>query len=151
MYFVLKLKSLPPKPQKAVKRSAHQRTAVTESIEDYLECISTLVQRDGFVSVSAVADSLKLIRPSVSLMIKRLDDLGYLKREPYRGFALTAKGREIAQAIEVRHLLLSALFTQLGLDPVKYYNDIEGIEHHISDATLKKLQDLVLHLKKHPL
>lgn len=139
------------KEPKRRKLSAHHRSGLTESAEDYLECISNLVQRNGFVSVSDVADALDLIRPSVSLMIKRLANGGYLKREPYRGFVLTAKGRAVAESIQQRHALLTELFSQLSLNPDKFHADIEGLEHHISDTALPRFQALVTHLKKHPL
>lgn len=141
----------PQAPAKRTKLSAHHRGGLTESGEDYLECIANLVQRDGFVSVSAVADELDLIRPSVSQMIKRLAEMGYLKREPYRGFVLTAKGEAVAAAIQERHAVLTVLFEKLGLDPLRYQADIEGIEHHLSDMTLQRLRDLIAHLEKRPL
>jgi len=136
---------------KRTKLSSHHRSGLTESAEDYLECISNLIQKNGYVSVSAVAESLDLIRPSVSLMIKRLADMGYLKREAYRGFVLTERGQEIALGIQHRHALLTELFTQMGLDPVTFYDDIEGLEHHISDEALAGFENLVGHLKSHPL
>ncbi len=140
-----------PKPGKRSKLSAHHRGGLTESVEDYLECIANLVKRNGFVSVSAVADALDVIRPSVSQMIKRLAEMGYLKREPYRGFVLTPKGEAVATAIQERHAVLTRLFMQLDLDPHQYQDDIEGIEHHLSDPTLQRLRDLIAHLDQHPL
>lgn len=136
---------------KRAKLSAHHRSGLTESAEDYLECISNLTRKDGFVSVSSVAETLDLIRPSVSLMIKRLATMGYLKREPYRGFVLTAKGQEIAEAIQRRHALLTELFVLMGLDPHEFHEDIEGLEHHISEAALQRFRELVEHLRTHPL
>lgn len=133
------------------KLSAHHREGITESAEDYLECISNLMQERGFASVSDVAESLGLVRPSVSIMIKRLSELGYLKRKPYRGFVLTPEGEKIARAIQVRHQTLTELFLLLALDPDKHLDDIEGMEHHISDATLSRFKKLIRHLKAHPL
>jgi len=136
-------------PRRA-KLSAHHRDGLTESAEDYLECISDLVGRNGFASVSDVADELELMRPSVSIMIKRLADLGFLERKPYRGFVLTARGGEVAASIQRRHALLTELFGLLGLDPQRYRADIEGMEHHISDPVFEGLSALVGHLRKHP-
>ena len=133
------------------KLSAHHRNGLTESAEDYLECISDLVGRNGFASVSDVAEALELMRPSVSLMIKRLADLGFLERKPYRGFVLTARGKEVAVSIQKRHALLSELFGLLGIDPQRYRADIEGLEHHISDRVFEGLTVLVSHLLKHPI
>lgn len=98
-----------------------------------------------------MAETLDLIRPSVSLMIKKLSKLGYLKREPYRGFVLTSEGEKIARAIQARHKLLTELFEQIGLKPDRQQDDIEGIEHHISEPTFRQLKKLVAHLKQHPM
>lgn len=138
-------------PARRGKLSSHHRGGLTESAEDYLECISNLIGRNGYASVSDVADELDLIRPSVSLMIKKLADLGYLRREPYRGFMLTAKGEEVANSIQERHAVLTDLFRLMGLSPDEFYSDIEGIEHHISDAALPAFRKLAKHLAKHPM
>lgn len=141
----------PKKPAKRRKLSSHHREGLTESAEDYLECISNLIEQNGYASVSDVADTLDLIRPSVSIMIKRLADLGYLRREPYRGFILTPEGEAVAASIQERHAVLTDLFRLMGMDPVAFHADIEGIEHHISNAALAKFKKLVRHLEKHPL
>ena len=138
-------------PAVAQKRSAHDRGGLTESAEDYLECIANLVGRNGYASVSDVADELQLVRPSVSLMIKRLADLGLLERKAYRGFVLTAAGQAIAASIQARHAMLEELFAAMGLDPQRFRADIEGIEHHLSEAVFRRFGELAKHLKKHPL
>lgn len=133
------------------KRSAHDRGGLTESAEDYLECIANLVGRNGYASVSDVADELQLVRPSVSLMIKRLADLGLLERKAYRGFVLTGAGQAIAESIQARHTMLEELFVAMGLDPLRFRADIEGIEHHLSDAVFRRFGELVKHLKSQPM
>jgi Mn-dependent DtxR family transcriptional regulator len=146
-----KSRSAPNPPGRREKLSAHHRSGLTESAEDYLECISNLIDRNGYASVSDVADALDLIRPSVSLMIKKLADLGYLRREPYRGFVLTPKGEEVANSIQERHAVLTDLFRLMGLSPDEFHADIEGIEHHISDAALPVFRRLTRHLAKYPM
>ena len=141
----------PDKPSKRNKLSSHHRGGLTESAEDYLECISNLIEQNGYASVSDVADSLDLIRPSVSIMIKKLADLGYLRREPYRGFILTPMGESVANSIQERHAVLTELFQLMGMNPRAFHADIEGIEHHISNAALPKFKKLVRHLEKYPL
>lgn len=134
------------------KRSAHDRGGgLTESAEDYLECIANLVGRNGYASVSDVADELQLVRPSVSLMIKRLADLGLLERTAYRGFVLTGEGQAIAESIQARHAMLEELFTAMGLDPGRFQTDIEGIEHHLSEEVFRRFGDLVRHLRLRPM
>ena len=133
------------------KRSAHDRAVVTESMEDYLECIFDLESRKGYARVSDVAEALRLNRASTSIMVKRLGKLGFLRYEPYRGFALTPDGCRVAEKIRKRHAMLSELFQRMGLDPREYLSDIEGLEHHLSDRAFRRFAELADHLRTHPL
>jgi Mn-dependent DtxR family transcriptional regulator len=144
-------KTAAPAAESPRKRSAHDRTAVTESMEDYLECIFDLESRKGYACVSDVAESLQLNRASTSIMVKRLGKLGYLRYEPYRGFALTPEGCRVAEKIRKRHAMLAELFLLMGLDQQEHLSDIEGIEHHLSERAFRRFADLARHLREHPL
>jgi Mn-dependent DtxR family transcriptional regulator len=133
------------------KRSAHDRAAVTESMEDYLECIFDLESTKGYACVSDVAETLRLNRASTSIMVKRLGKLGFLRYEPYRGFALTPEGRRVAERIRKRHAMLAELFTLMGLSQDDHISDIEGLEHHLSERAFRRFADLAAHLRLHPL
>jgi Mn-dependent DtxR family transcriptional regulator len=114
------------------KRSAHDRAGVTESMEDYLE-------------------ALRLNRASTSIMVKRLGKLGFLRYEPYRGFALTPEGSRVAEKIRKRHAMLADLFQLMGLDHRDHLSDIEGIEHHLSERAFRRFAELAAHLRQHPI
>ncbi len=133
------------------KRSAHDRASVTESMEDYLECIFDLESSKGYACVSDVAEALQLNRASTSIMVKRLGKLGFLRYEPYRGFALTPEGCRVAEKIRKRHAMLADLFQLMGLDHQDHHSDIEGIEHHLSERAFRRFAELAIHLRKHPL
>jgi len=132
------------------KRSAHDRAGVTESMEDYLECIFHLENTKGYACVSDVAEELRLNRASTSIMVKRLGKLGFLRYEPYRGFALTSEGIRVAEKIRKRHAMLAELFQLLGLDQQDHLSDIEGLEHHLSDRAFRRFAELAGHLRRHP-
>ena len=135
----------------ARKRSAHDRAGVTESMEDYLECIYDLENSKGYACVSDVAEALRLNRASTSIMVKRLGKLGYLRYEPYRGFALTPDGSRVAEKIRKRHAMLAELFQSMGLNQRDHLSDIEGLEHHLSDRAFRRFAELASHLRRHPL
>jgi Mn-dependent DtxR family transcriptional regulator len=139
------LASAPPR-----KRSAHDRALVTESMEDYLECIFDLENTKGYACVSDVAEALDLNRASTSIMVKRLGKLGFLRYEPYRGFALTPQGSRVAERIRKRHAMLADLFELLGLNHREHHSDIEGIEHHLSERAFRRFAELASHLRRHP-
>ncbi len=123
---------------------------LTVSAEDYLERIHELIESKGYARVSDIADLLGLTRPTVSIMVQRLSRDGYLIYEKYRGLTLTARGAEVARRIRTRHVLLTEFLGLLGLDRGVVSRDVEGIEHHVSQETLEKLERLVEHWKKHP-
>jgi Mn-dependent DtxR family transcriptional regulator len=132
------------------RSSPSPKPALTSSIEDYLERIHELIELKGYARVSDIATALHFTRPSVSIMVQRLDKLGYLCYEKYRGLTLTDRGLEIARRIQRRHVILTEFFTLLGLDRNIIARDVEGIEHHVSSESLEKLERLVEHWSRHP-
>ncbi len=123
---------------------------VSQSVEDYLERIYELIEEKGYARVSDIAAALKFSRPSVSIMVQRLDRLGFLKYEKYRGLTLTPKGMEVARRIQRRHVILTELFTLLDIDRNVIARDVEGIEHHVSSESLEKFERLLEFLEKNP-
>ena len=114
----------------------------SQSAEDYLERIDELIEEKGYARVVDIASSLKVKQASVTSMVQKLGEAGYLKYEKYRGLILTDKGREVARKIRNRHETLSRFFSLFDLDAESQRQDIEGIEHHLSPDTVEILADL---------
>jgi len=81
--------------------------APSQSAEDYLERIHELIEEKGYARVVDIASSLKVKEASVTSMVQKLDEAGYLKYEKYRGLIMTDRGREVARKIRDRHETLS--------------------------------------------
>lgn len=122
----------------------------SQSAEDYLERIHELIQEKGYARVVDIASSLDVKQASVTSMVQKLDELGFLKYEKYRGLVLTQKGEEIARKIQNRHETLSRFFSLFGLSAETQQQDIEGIEHHLSPATVDVLADLAHFFEQNP-
>lgn len=123
----------------------------SQSAEDYLERILELVQETGQARVVDIASSLNVRQASVTNMVKKLCELGYVDHEKYkRGLVLTKKGQQVALEIQRRHETLSSFFSMLELDDETQRRDIEGIEHHLSRGTVRVLEDLVSFFEEHP-
>ncbi len=112
-------------------------------MEDYLEVIYELIQQKSYATSIAIAEYLNVSPPSVTKMLKKLDECGYLDYEKYRGIRLTEAGTIIAKNICERHDLLVEFLTMIGVDEDTANNDAEGIEHHLHPETLKKLEGFV--------
>lgn len=125
-------------------------TSPSQSAEDYLERIHALIQEKGYARVVDIASSLKVKQASVTSMVQKLAELGYLNYEKYRGLILTEKGRTVACRIKKRHQTLSRFFSLFGLDEQTQQQDIEGIEHHLSAETVEVLSNLAKFFEDHP-
>ncbi len=122
----------------------------SQSAEDYLERIHELIEEKGYARVVDIASSLKVRQASVTSMVQKLGDLGFLKYEKYRGLILTEPGREVARRIKRRHETLARFFSLFGLNEDTQRKDIEGIEHHLSPETLATLADLAAFFEGNP-
>ena len=120
----------------------------TERMEDYLEVIYELVQQKGYATTVDISSYLNVSSPSVTKMMQKLDETGYLNYEKYRGIKLTTEGIRIARSIRNRHGLLAEFFMIIGVDEETANNDAEGIEHHLHPETMKKLEVFINELKK---
>lgn len=120
------------------------------AVEDYLERILELINSKGYARVVDIATSLKISQASVTNMVQRLDADGLLKYEKYRGLVLTTAGETLARNIARRHQLLTDFLQLLGLDRRVIDHDVEGMEHHISPATLRAIAALTEQLRRRP-
>jgi Mn-dependent DtxR family transcriptional regulator len=126
------------------------KASPSQSAEDYLERIHELIEQKGYARVVDIASSLKVKQASVTVMVQKLAEAGFLKYEKYRGLVMTDEGRAVAQTIQNRHATLSRFFSLLGLDPETQHQDIEGIEHHLSPETVEVLADLTGFFESNP-
>ena len=120
------------------------------AVEDYLERILELINVKGYARVVDIATSLKISQASVTNMVQRLDSDGLLKYEKYRGLVLTTAGETLARNIARRHELLTEFLQMLGLDQRVIDHDVEGMEHHVSPATLRAIEALTAQLRRRP-
>jgi Mn-dependent DtxR family transcriptional regulator len=119
-------------------------------VEDYLEQIHNLIGQKGYARVVDIAANLKISQASVTNMIQRMDTDGLVVYERYRGVVLTEEGRRVGEEIARRHEVLTRLLAGFGLDPQTVHQDVEGMEHHISRATLEVLTLLMEELEGNP-
>lgn len=115
----------------------------TPSMEDYIEQIYILIEAKGYARVSDIAENLSVHPSSVTKMVQKLDKDEYLVYEKYRGLVLTPKGKKIGKRLVYRHDLLEQLLRMIGVMEENIYNDVEGIEHHLSWNAIDRIGDLV--------
>ncbi len=133
-------------------KAAHQseRARSSPRMEDYLEIISELVELKGYATTLDISRHMNVSAPSVTKMLQRLDEGGYLEYEKYHGINLTKKGTEVAEGIRQKHGILLEFFEILGVGYDTANQDAEGIEHHLNPKTIKQLRKFITFLKANP-
>ena len=117
-------------------RDAHK----TENTEDYLEIKADLLNSKGEARIVVIANKLGIAQATANKTIKRLQNQGYVKKEPYRSIFLTLKGQKLASMSKKRHIIVLTFLKKHGIDNKTAEADAEGIEHHVSQKTLKKME-----------
>ncbi len=120
------------------------------SVEDYLERIGELEERTGGTRMVDIARALRVSRPSVTAMVKRLAAAGYVDYTRYQGLGLTPRGRKLARQVRDRHTMLKRFLAMLGVDEAIQETDIEGWEHCLSTETLGRVEQLTRFLEARP-
>ena len=123
-------------------RDAHQ----TEVAEDYVELIADLIERTGEARVVDLAARLGVTNATVNNTIQRLQRDGLVTSKPYRSIFLTPEGRAMAAAARERHGVVRDFLIAMGVDAQTADADAEGIEHHVSDATLEAFRAHLRHV-----
>jgi DtxR family Mn-dependent transcriptional regulator len=109
--------------------------ANSEAVEDYAKAIYALAARkDGPVGTSALAERLGVSPGTVTAMLKRLDELGLVRYEPYHGVTLTVDGERVALEVIRHHRLIEAFLAEdLAMPWDRVHDEAEVLEHYISE------------------
>jgi DtxR family Mn-dependent transcriptional regulator len=115
------------------------------SVGDYLKAIWE-VAGSGAASTKDVAERLSIAPPSVTNMFARLQEMGLVDYERYRGASLTERGREEALRLVRRHRLIETfLLEHLGYSWQEVHEEAERLEHAVSDAFTERLAEFLGH------
>lgn len=114
-------------------REAHQ----TETTEDYVELIADLLAAKREARLVDLSERFGVSHATVSKILSRLKEEKYITSEPYRSIFLTDKGRKLAKKCKERHEIIVEFLLKLGVKKKTAELDAEGIEHHVSEETLR--------------
>jgi DtxR family manganese transport transcriptional regulator len=118
-------------------RAAHK----DETAEDYVEAIAQIIDERGEARVKDLAAMMGVSHVTVSRILKRLqDDEALVRTDNYKPIELTAAGRALAEHSRHRHEIVLKFLLAIGVPSRQAAIDAEGIEHHVSEATVKAMQ-----------
>lgn len=119
--------------------------AITEAVENYLETILILSEKQPDVHAIDICSYLGYSRPTVSIILKKMKDEGLVTVDSDNHIRLTAEGKKVAERIYDRHKVITGFFEYLGVSRDTAAEDACKIEHDISDETFALLKE---HYKK---
>jgi DtxR family transcriptional regulator, manganese transport regulator len=120
------------------RRFGKTRTAQSTAVlEDYVELIADLLAGTGEARPTDIARRLGVSHATAIKTIARLKREGLATARPYRGVFLTADGQALAARVRARHRLVVDVLVALGVPAEAAEADAEGIEHHVSETTLR--------------
>jgi DtxR family transcriptional regulator, Mn-dependent transcriptional regulator len=113
---------------------------ISEAVENYAKAIYAIQSREGTVTTNALAERLGVTAASASGMVKKLDGLGLVSHEPYKGVELTPAGERVALEV-IRHHRLLELYLAETLDVPwdRVHEEAEVLEHVLSE----ELEELI--------
>lgn len=117
-------------------RAAHR----DETAEDYVEAVAQLIEERGEARVRDLAQMMGVSHVTVTRIIARLQNENLVATEPYKPITLTTKGRRLATEARKRHEIVLAFLLAIGVPRKQAEIDAEGIEHHVSDATIRAMK-----------
>jgi len=135
--------TLPAEGTQARRFGKTRSAQSTALLEDYVELIADLLASAGEARPTDIALRLGVSHATAVKTIARLKRSGLATARPYRGVFLSEKGRALADRVRVRHRLVVDLLRALGVPTESAEADAEGIEHHVSETTLKAFADFL--------
>lgn len=114
---------------------------LSKSIEDYLEAILILELKGEAIQSVKIAHFLGVSKPAVSKAMQELAELGFINKAEYGDINFTDAGREAAQQVYERHVVIKQFLLNLGVDEATAEHDCCLIEHVVSHQTFQKIKD----------
>lgn len=114
----------------------------TETAEDYVEAILDLIERDGECRITPLAEQFGVSHVTASKIVRRLSRDDLVIAVPRAPITLTARGRRLARHCRERHDVVYRFLLTIGVSKRVAAIDTEGIEHHVSAHTLKRMRQI---------
>lgn len=113
---------------------------ISSSLEDYIEVISEIIEKNGHAHTKDIADCLGVKMPSATKALQNLSEKKLIVYHPHSPVELTPEGAAIGAVIRRRHRSLKKFFTEiLRLDDDHANNVACAIEHVIGEKTTSRL------------
>jgi len=122
-----------------------------KTTEEYVETIFFLQNKKGLAKTGKISSEMGIQPSSVTEMLQKLQEEGYIQYEPYKGAILTEAGKELAREVMKKHKIIADFLEIIGVERELAEADACQIEHHVTVKTLQRLGKFVEFIKDAPL
>ncbi|MFA5103331.1 MAG: metal-dependent transcriptional regulator [Candidatus Thermoplasmatota archaeon] len=114
-----------------------------KTIEEYVETIFFLQNRNGNAKTGRISSQIGVQPSSVTEMLQKLQEEGYIQYEPYKGAKLTETGKILAHELMSKHKIIADFLEIIGVQRELAEADACQIEHHVTTKTMQRLGKFV--------
>ncbi len=122
---------------------------LSSTLEDYLQTIYRLEQRDRVARPRDIAEEQGVARSTVTSALQSLSEKGLINYEPYELITLTDQGRARAEKLVTRHRIMKEFLEQiLGLDAERAEATSCDMEHAVDPDALARFVCFLTFVKR---
>ena len=114
-----------------------------KTIEDYVELLYNLQKINKKVRTNDIANSLNINPASVTEILQKLSDEGYVFYKKYGGATLTKKGEKVAIETKNKHKKIKEFLILLGVNNIIAEKDACEMEHILHEKTMDTIVKFV--------
>jgi len=110
--------------------------SVSGRVEDYLRTVYEIIEQKGYTRIKDISRELGVRPSSVVEMMRKLHNRGFVVYEKYGGITLTSQGREVAEAVEMRHNTFKKFLEIILVPEDVAIKDAHILEHRLDSKTI---------------
>jgi DtxR family Mn-dependent transcriptional regulator len=125
-------------------RRRQDQTGPTEKMREYLEVIYYLAARGEPVIAARLAEWMHVTAPTVSDIVGKMQERGYITRDGRGEISLTDEGFALAEAMVKRHRVLERFLVDvMGVPWHQIHEEAVRLEHALSPTLEARIEALV--------
>ncbi|KPV50611.1 DNA-binding protein [Kouleothrix aurantiaca] len=135
---------MPEASKHSATRRRHGQEGPTEKMREYLEVIYYLSARNEPVIGARLAEWMNVTPPTVTNIVQRMEDQGYIARDGRGEIKFTDEGFAMAEAMVKRHRVLERFLVDvMGIPWHKIHEEAVRLEHSLSPLMEERIASLV--------
>ena len=116
----------------------------TPTKENYLKAVFFLSQKNQQISITALANKMKVSKPTANNMVKKMEQNNWLLYEKYKPLELTHAGKKMGALIVRKHRLAEMFLAEvMGFGWEEVHEIAEEMEHLKSHSFFDRMDEIL--------